>query len=198
MLRIQPTGNATFDAVEVTAYGAFLAERERIFLGKPPSGIPLPGLRIAAEATYLYACWDSARQQTAAALISTSTAKRLDPLTKNLATQLRDRGVPLPSGFWYVTSAVVASGGSTNAAVAGDILTLTSGATVGGGFKTAATFTVATVAAGPIPATVSAVIVPGFYTALPVGAMGTTVNTTLYVDCTLTTQFAFQSTLYNS
>ncbi len=186
MYRIRPTGNATFDAVEDAAYADFL--------------------QTGGEVGYLATCWWSAITQYEARVLNhgattislpRSTPVPLSWLSKNLATQLRTRGVILPSHVFLAQSAVVASGGATNMAVVGDVLTLTTGATIQGQPRVVATFTVATVDAGPLPATV-AIRTSGLYTTMPTGAVATTVDTAAYADCTLTVLWYPRVVTYNS
>jgi hypothetical protein len=220
MLRIQPTGNPTFDAAEVTAYQTYMQALSAA--GVEDTGNPAAIVNLQLyEAGYLYACWLSAMQQypadtgfqLAAASSNRITGAPSRPgaqyrganalpvsyMAPALAGMIRARGQAaiLPAGFFVARSATVASGGSTNMAVIGDILTGTTGATTAGSFLTAATFTVTAVDGGPLPTAVS-VKNPGFYPISPVGALSTTVNTSAYTDATLTVVWEFLPTTYNS
>ncbi len=206
MFRIQPTGNATFDAVEVTAFTRY--QTALSIYGQEP--VPERTLR-DLEVGYYFSLWDTARlynstvhplDNTAGNLglvrIPANTGVSLGVLTKNLATLLRDRKQPLPDGHYLAQSAVVLSGGSSNHAVVGDTLTSGDGATILGARRTNATWRVATVAAGPIPATVT-LLTPGFYTLpLATGGTATAGGATNYTDCTLTVTYLFVPTTYNN
>jgi hypothetical protein len=220
MLRIQPTGNPTFDAAEVTAFQTYMQQLSAAGVedtGNPAAIVNWP----LYEVGYLYACWLAAMQQyppNAGFQQAAASSNRISGLpsrpgaqyrganampvhymAKNLAGMIRARGAAsiLPAGFFIAVSATVASGGSTNMAVVGDILTGTTGATTAGSFVTAATFTVTTVDGGPLPTAVS-LTNPGFYAIQPVGSLSTTVNTAAYTDATLTVVWEFMPTTYNS
>ncbi len=157
MLRLAPTGNATFDAAEIVAYRTYDQRMGVLAANRQASGQMTPGLLIAAEVEYYYGLWQTAMTQIPGRLEQdrqsspvtvykapiASASVFLDRLAPRLATQLRNRGVVLPTEFYGVLSVALGNAGGTSYAAA-DVVTFA------GNFLTPVGLTVATVAVGVV------------------------------------------------
>ena len=131
MLRVQPTGNSTFDKVEVTAYGVY------------DSAIHAPNVEanalVSAEIVYFYTLWQSALGclgPTNTGLTGDAGATQypgsgvtpyLDNTAAMLAANLRRLGQTLPRVYWYPASMVPTEAAEGSSYVAGDTFTITGG-----------------------------------------------------------------------
>jgi len=129
MIRVPVTGNGTFDAVEIAAYAAYL------------TAVNLNGLNgteVAekqAEIAYLHACWISAMTQLGPSpvqgfngvlFVGHNVPVPLSPLAKNLATQLRARGINLPT-YYVIISGGPKSGNAGASYAVGDTFNIATG-----------------------------------------------------------------------
>lgn len=170
MLRVQPTGNSVFDAVEVTAQGIFQAA-----MAQAQSSADIN----AAEVQYLYTLWSTAITQYTATTTGNGQEVQIPgnagvvfplvPLTKSLATMLRARGylfgtLTNPLTLYKAVSATIVNGGVTTYVI-GDVMT-----TVGGQLwapAVAGTWTVLTLSTGTIAT--MAILNPSLYLVPPTG-----------------------------
>lgn len=205
MLRINPTGNGTFDAVEVAAYQTYLASF--MARGLEDTG-PLFAVQseVQFEIGYFYTCWKSAITQLAGddgylagatsiggkTFVGHNIAVPLDRLAINLAKNLVNRGFTgLPTSFQVAKSGVIGAGGASYAV--GDIVKITNtsaAAWVG------ATFKVATVSVGAVVTLTT--LNMGLYTATPANPAATTHSTGSGDDnLTITVTYATLPVLFN-
>ncbi len=184
MLRIVPTGNATFDAVERSAQQTYQASLD---------GSPSAATIKRAEIGYLKALWASAITQLgptegpgytpAYSVVGHRVAVPLDFLIVNLSQQLRNLGIVLPVSFIVAVSATVTVAGDTYAV--GEHLALTGGQ---GAPLVSAVFTVATLTSATV-----ATVTPykmGLYTVAPTNSAATTTDGTGDNNCTLSVLYA--------
>src|SRR5271166_3040274 len=171
MLRVQPSGNSTFDTTEVAAWAYFVQHVE--MLGSARHG----EARIPLENGYMFTCFQAAMLQVAQQGVNAApppyTVGNVAPtppdgagtvplqlVANGLATNLRARGYALPPGYYAITGNTVVGGGTGTWAIGdtvsmyGVAMNLAAPANAPGTFPISqlvpATFTVLTVSTGAI------------------------------------------------